>query len=647
MDYTLDKKHIIKKYGIALILIMTMLTISNTTSLNLLAQESKLVFVGEDGKLVYTPYANFGEEEDTTNIVPDFSWAGYKFSEVPIPDIEAKIILEPQDGDDHSRIQAAIDELSNLPIDSTGFRGALLLKAGYYEVRGPLYIRSSGIVIKGEGQASAENGGTHIQATGRTSYDLFNFFGPDEPDGVKGTSVRIIEDVPTGTNRLIMEDASSFEVGDLVHVLRTPNQKWIDDIEMGPLGWTPSSYTIFYERSITAISGDTMYINVPVVQAMTEKYGLGEVYKYDNSYRINNVGIENMYLNSFYIHSTDENHANRATYFQNVEDGWVRRVTAKHFARGTVTINWSYKITVEDCALVDPISKITGSRRYSFEINKGSFNLFQRIYTRNGRHDQVTGSRVAGPNVYVDNYSENSHNEAGPHHRYATGLLMDNVRGGDIRVRNRGFTSGGSGHGWSGAQVMFWNVISSPGHQVYSGQPYGARSWAIGSKGDRVGNGYFELNDQDAQPRSLFYQQLQDRIGKEAVDAMTTETQKNGTILRALKEWKGEGYFDPAWVTSNEEETNLEQPQGYFLKPNYPNPFNPSTQIEFGLAKGGYTSLNVYNTLGQKVHSLVDAFIPGGLHQVSFNASNLPSGMYFYTLQTEGFKETKSMLLVK
>lgn len=611
------------------------------------AQQSSLVYEGIDGKLQYSPYANYGEEEDTTNIIPDFSWAGYKFSEVPIPDVEVKIVLEPQDGDDHSRIQAAINELSTYPIDSTGFRGAILLKAGYYEVRGSLYIRHSGIVIKGEGQASAEEGGTHIMATARTSHDLFNFFGPDEPDGVKGESVRILEDAPTGTTQLILADASSFSVGDLIHVLRTPNQKWIDDIEMGPLGWTPSSYSIPYERSIHKINGDTVYINVPLVQAMTEKYGLGEVYKYDNSYRINNVGIENMYLTSIYTHPTDENHANRATYFQNVEDGWVRRVTAKHFMRGTVTINWSYKITVEDCALVDPISKISGSRRYSFEVNKGSFNLFQRIYTRNGRHDQVTGSRVAGPNVFVDNYSENTHAETGPHHRYATGLLLDNVRAGDIRVRNRGFTSGGSGHGWSGAQVMFWNVISAPGYQVLASQPYGSRSWAIGAKGDRVGNGFFEINGEDAEPRSLFYRQLEDRIGKEAVDAMTTETQKNGTILRALKEWKGEGFFDPAWVTSTDDNPTSDQPQGYYLGPNYPNPFNPSTKIQFGFPSAGHASLDVYNSIGQQVQTLVDGFVPSGHHEFTFNAENLPSGLYFYTLKSVGFEETRSMLLIK
>ncbi len=88
-------------------------------------------------------------------------------------------------------------------------------------------------------------------------------------------------------------------------------------------------------------------------------------------------------------------------------------------------------------------------------------------------------------------------------------------------------------------------------------------------------------------------------------------------------------------------------PEEHFLDRNYPNPFNPETSFRFGLARGGETSFAVYNVAGREVARLVNGFVPAGTYTLKWNAANLPSGVYFYVLNTEGFKAQGKMLLLK
>lgn len=88
-------------------------------------------------------------------------------------------------------------------------------------------------------------------------------------------------------------------------------------------------------------------------------------------------------------------------------------------------------------------------------------------------------------------------------------------------------------------------------------------------------------------------------------------------------------------------------PSGFSLSHNYPNPFNPTTTIEYRIENREYTTLSVYNVLGQKVATLVDEMQSSGSHTVTFDASRLPSGTYFYRLQAGNDVQTKKMILVK
>ncbi len=88
-------------------------------------------------------------------------------------------------------------------------------------------------------------------------------------------------------------------------------------------------------------------------------------------------------------------------------------------------------------------------------------------------------------------------------------------------------------------------------------------------------------------------------------------------------------------------------PSEFALSENYPNPFNPTTQIEYSLPAEGLVSLTVYNVLGQEVQSLVRGRQSAGLHSVRLDASDLPGGVYFYRAEFGGLVETKSMILLK
>ena len=87
--------------------------------------------------------------------------------------------------------------------------------------------------------------------------------------------------------------------------------------------------------------------------------------------------------------------------------------------------------------------------------------------------------------------------------------------------------------------------------------------------------------------------------------------------------------------------------KNFTLYQNYPNPFNPETVIGFNLEKSGFISLKVYDIFGKQIKNLVEGFRKSGLYEVGFNASDLASGVYFYTLKAENFAVSKKMTVLK
>eukprot|EP00339_Tiarina_fusa_P000739 CAMPEP_0117014640 /NCGR_PEP_ID=MMETSP0472-20121206/11839_1 /TAXON_ID=693140 ORGANISM="Tiarina fusus, Strain LIS" /NCGR_SAMPLE_ID=MMETSP0472 /ASSEMBLY_ACC=CAM_ASM_000603 /LENGTH=940 /DNA_ID=CAMNT_0004718249 /DNA_START=59 /DNA_END=2877 /DNA_ORIENTATION=- len=558
---------------------------SQSPTINLGQQNyDQLVSLAADGSLQYVPYANeINVLEGSTanaaavNTVPDYSVVGYKGGGVPIPFLEVKQTLSPSANtadDRRADIQAAIDAVAALPLDADGFRGAVLLEAGVYSVGAPgLQVYDSGIVIRGQGQG--ETGGTKIvfTSTETDSYAVTLGFTNGGLDNVEPGDVTYpITDsyVPVGSKSFTLSDASSFAVGETIVIQLQPNDDWILHMsDMGQWGWTPASYSITWRRVVTAVNGNELTVDNPIVQAIEDVYGGAIVYQYELLYReesveIENVGIENIRIESIFASETDENHGKHAVRVQRVNDGWIRQLTARHFWSGAVLLRRSsHDVTVEDSASVDPKGTLGGGRRYGFVIDDGSSILVHRCYVRDGRHDYASSSRTAGPNVFVDSLSVDSYNDIGPHERFSTGQLYDNIKtnmnplddndnGGEMNVQNRG--SSGSGHGWAGVQIMFWN---SEATRWRAHAANGAMSWAIGMIGEKGGflsnripepDGIIQSHGTHVTPRSLYYTQLKDRLGVNALHSVVVPAQNEGTIWNNLGAWQGDGLFGDAVV---------------------------------------------------------------------------------------------------
>ncbi|MFZ4621455.1 MAG: carboxypeptidase regulatory-like domain-containing protein [Bacteroidota bacterium] len=134
-----------------------------------------------------------------------------------------------------------------------------------------------------------------------------------------------------------------------------------------------------------------------------------------------------------------------------------------------------------------------------------------------------------------------------------------------------------------------------------------------------------------------------DKAGYNETGAVTVNASYNvnGTPLPGVANFTIDGTLGVS-----EKKTDV-QPVNYVLEQNYPNPFNPATTISFSLPNSGNVSLKVYNVVGQEVVSLVNGYKTVGQYTVSFNASSLSSGVYFYRLEAGSYNVVKKMMLLK
>jgi len=173
------------------------------------AQTSTWVFPGPDNRLQY-------RQDDRGNRIMDFSYAGYQGGGVALPTVPVAQAVNPIGGDNTSQIQAAIDAVSALTPDAHGFRGAVLLEPGSYDVSGTLNITVSGVVLRGSGSGPS---GTILNMTG-SPHLLFSVSGAGSWQKVGATAAITDPFLPSGALSFHLNDPSGFTVGESVLIGR-------------------------------------------------------------------------------------------------------------------------------------------------------------------------------------------------------------------------------------------------------------------------------------------------------------------------------------------------------------------------------------------------------------------------------------------
>lgn len=448
-----------------------------------------------DGRLLHT-------RDSLGNRIVDTGGCGFMNGTEPIPNTPAVIVLSPPAGDATLLIQNAINQVAARVPDASGMRGAILLTAGEYAVSGTLNITQSGIVLRGVG--TSESTGTRLRATATWQHTLVNFAGTGSRAVVSGTTRDIAEKyVPVGARSVLVTDASIYQAGDSVEVFRPSTAAWIQSLGMDLLDtpWQPGAFDLRMERTVTRVEGNRIFLDAPVTTALDTAFGGGQVRKYSwNGDRLRMCGIEGIAGISNYDSSKksgsdfiDENHGWNFVQFQRAEDCWARDVSSRYFGYSCVNVNsHCRRISVLNAASRNPVSEVSGGRRYAFNLDDSTLCLFRGCTTHDDRHHFVTGSLTTGPDAFVAGTATSARYDAGPHHRWGNGILFDNIviQGNKLNIQNRG--NEGTGQGWAGANCAVWNSVAN-GFIVRN--PPGARNWLVGSIGNiESGNQYVGPN---------------------------------------------------------------------------------------------------------------------------------------------------------
>jgi len=506
-----------------------------------------LVYPGTVGKLIYIA-------DSLGNKIPDFSNAGYKGGGVAIPYVAIKETVWPTLGDNSVNIQAAIDRVSAMTPDASGFRGAVLLKMGTYNLEKPIYIKASGIVLRGEGMSDIGTiliGKLQKEGQGRSRAALVNFEGTALKAQEETKQVITDNYVPVGARSFNVVSSKAFKKGDKILVRRIGNQAWIKEIGEDSIGagrsrWRP--FNINWDRIITEVKGNTITVDAPILCAIETRWGGGEILKYEDQGRLEQVGIENLRGISEYNptvrmtsygnmdrgnfddktrphyegdeYYSDENHYFNFINLTNTVSSWVRNISAIHFGSSVVSAgNGTKWITVQDCESREPVSIRAGARRFTYQLS-GQLSLVQRCFSQKGRHSFVLGTNATG-NVFLYCEAVNPYATSEPHANWITGSLYDNVKAPlsarywkDINI------------GWAGANIVFWNcegdflIQSPPTATNYSFGHIGINAVIFNTFFQDLTkpNGHVESMDYHVAPKSLYLTQLKERLGMEAVN---------------------------------------------------------------------------------------------------------------------------------
>ncbi len=475
----------------------------------------------------------------------DYSTCGYHASELPLPDVRIAVYVAWHEGDCSDIIQQAIDKVSSMKPDANGQRGAVLLGEGRFRLDRPLRIAASGVVLRGKGRQETTLVKHGVERGAMIYVEGHDPKRPNDqsPKRLNDTIFMAADKTPAGSMAIVTspQAAKSLKAGQRIDIVRPCTWQWIDHLGMRDLGggldytgWKPTDIDITWDRTISRVAGDTVFIDSPITTTLSREFGGAYILPSNHKGEITECGIENMTLESDFdrTNAKDEDHCWDAIYIDNVRDAWVRRIVFRHFAGSAVNIQKPCsRITVEDCIATEPVSEVGGWRRQVF-LTRGQQTLFQRCLSRQGIHDFAAGFCAAGPNAFVQCDSEESLGFSGSIGSWAAGLLFDivNIDGHDLHLGNMEQFQFGTG--WNSANTMLWQCTAST---IWCYSPDDDnRSSGHGCWGTLTGNAEWTSSNDHVMPRSLFYHQLEQRLNNVALGSAASLTKELLTLHSSL-----------------------------------------------------------------------------------------------------------------
>ncbi|OAQ33658.1 hypothetical protein K457DRAFT_106240 [Linnemannia elongata AG-77] len=504
----------------------------------------------------------------------DFSMVGWNEGNTELPDaikdvpVVERLFPRPgadndtDTGDDTERIQKALDrvgqkaKLGVVQGKTVVPTGALALARGVYRISKPLKVRDSGVLFRGD-----PAGGSRIvcqwESTGpRYAIEIEGQKDKMLPD----TRVPVVSDyTPVGSFILALDPTyfpeSTLSVGDQIMVTRIGNDRWVEDIGMddfdsdkkGVKPWRKMSAHMF--RTIRSLDPHTgiVQLDAPLPISIRRYYGGGWVTKYEDR-KIWAVGVQFLDLvfpknigrttedmldekgrGSEDYRFSYEIFANYALRLDLAAHVYFSHITTAFFHNFISVGTDVHHVTLDSVVHSYPDDMLSGQS--AFQLS-GQLVLIKNSLSQGSFHFFVDINHVPGPNVVHRSQAINigksyqplpldfAPGEVGPHMKFCTGLLFDQVTtDGSIQIVNRGDM--GTGQGYSGANSVVWNSRAREGVLTHRAQ--GFQNFAIGSEDyeaeDRRpwdSQGWKEHLGSEVLPGSLYLRQLTDRLDRRA-----------------------------------------------------------------------------------------------------------------------------------
>ncbi|KZV87720.1 hypothetical protein EXIGLDRAFT_773358 [Exidia glandulosa HHB12029] len=451
------------------------------------------------------------------DILPDFSYVGYRQGEHKLPSTQphnASVVIAASKSSSDDQTKAIQDAL-----DKVGAAGGGVVELAV----GNHYVAGASIVIPSKTWIRGADAAKSIVIVKGDARAVFSIGTPDAKATTGAKAAITATYVPIGAASVAVDDASIFKVGQNVYVQRPATAEWIrangmaDLVRDGsPQTWIKAGTLIKQPRTITAISGNTITLDVPLTDSIEKKWGAGSVQAFTWPSQSQGAGIETMQIVLQPSCSgqpiSDTSCQFQAIVFQPFAlDSWASKINMTGFVTGFVKVfAGSRRITLENLnSIRDKVSD--GSHGWGSDIAVEGTQILvqncQSVGITDARSFAITtSSQTAGPNAILNHKSSLASQVIQPHQRWAHGLLVDNSQSGiDLSNRN----NAGSGQGWAINGAVAWN--SDAAFQIQS-PPLGV-NWGIGMRGKAGANsnGTLIATGETVTPKSLYTAQLQAR----------------------------------------------------------------------------------------------------------------------------------------